>query len=273
MTPPSTQRLAAIASRPSDGRTDRTKQPPRRREALRLGVIGAVASAIAIVVGCSYLVVTPLVLGWWLERQGATVSWEFDLTNWRHGGVTSVTFSPSNGWNPQLGNGDLESLRHLHRVVSLNLAESNKITGKGLAALRGLDYLQELTLDRLVRYRHPDWLLQQAPLTDSCLAHLQALPRLENLGLAGNRITDTGLPQIARMSNLRVLDLCATEVTDAGLIHLEGMKNLTEVNLGATRVTQGGLMRLQSARPDLKIVLECDPAVEEGVKQLRDSYP
>jgi hypothetical protein len=256
MTPPSTQRLAAIASRPSDGRTDRTKQPPRRREALRLGVIGAVASAIAIVVvGCSYLVVTPLVLGWWLERQGATVSWEVDLTNWRH------------------GNGDLESLRHLHRVVSLNLAESNKITGKGLAALRGLDYLQELTLDRLVRYRHPDWLLQQAPLTDSCLAHLQALPRLENLGLAGNRITDTGLPQIARMSNLRVLDLCATEVTDAGLIHLEGMKNLTEVNLGATRVTQGGLMRLQSARPDLKIVLECDPAVEEGVKQLRDSYP
>ena len=45
-------------------------------------------------------------------------------------------------------------LRKLHRVVSLNLAENDRITNKGLAALRGLDSLSELNLERLDRYRH-----------------------------------------------------------------------------------------------------------------------
>ena len=96
----------------------------------------------------------------------------------------------------------------LHRVVSLNLAENDRITNKGLAALRGLDFLSELNLDRLDRFRQPAFRLAiRLRLTDACLVHLQALPRLENLSLAGNLITDQGLSQIAKMANLKILDL------------------------------------------------------------------
>ena len=76
------------------------------------------------------------------------------------------------------------------------------ITDKGLAALRGLDFLAELNLDRLDRYREHLFGRNSVPLTDACLVHLQALPRLEVLTLSGNLITDEGLARIARMTNL-----------------------------------------------------------------------
>ena len=79
---------------------------------------------------------------------------------------------------------------------------------RGWPRLRGLDFLSELNLDRLNRFRHAQSSSHiRLPLTDACLVHLQALPRLENLSLAGNLITDQGLSQIAAMTNLKVLDL------------------------------------------------------------------
>jgi hypothetical protein len=224
--------------------------------------LATLLAAVAIPVG------RHLVTAWWLESLHGMVQWEMDETNWRQGGVTSVSFAARNWWNVKLSNGELKYLWNLHRVVSLDLAEKDGITTKGLAALRGLEFLSELNLARLDRYR-PDRLGNLVPFTDACLVHLQALPRLEKLGLAGNQITDQGLAQLAKMSKLKTLDLSATEVTDAGLIHLQGMKSLGAVNLGATRVTKEGLTILQTARPDLLIELDTEPAVEEAVKLRR----
>ena len=242
----------------------------RRHEALERGAIACVALTVAaIVVGVSFLVGRHLVTAWWLERLHGMALWDIDRTNWRQGGVTSVTFGSRNSWYRGLSNDDLNYLGKLHRVVSLNLAENDRITNKGLAALRGLDFLSELNLDRLNRFRHAQSSIRTAQLTDACLAQLQALPQLENLSLAGNKITDQGLSQIAAIKNLKVLDLSATEVTDAGLAHLEGMKNLDRVHLGATRVTKEGIAQLRLVRPDLSIEFDIEPAVEQGVKLIR----
>ena len=246
----------------------------RRRDAFRRGLIAAVALTVAaLLVGAFFLVGQHLLTAFWLERQDAMVLWDIDQTNWRQGGVTSVSFAARNSWNARLRDEDLDHFRRLHRVVSLNLAENDRITNKGLSGLRGLDFLAELNLERLDRYRQPPTRLVSIPLTDACLVHLQALPRLENLSLAGNLITDQGLSQIAAMRNLKVLNLSATEVSDAGLVHLEGMRNLERVDLGATRVTKEGIAQLRLARPDLSIELETEPAVEQAVRAIRGLDP
>jgi hypothetical protein len=164
---------------------------------------------------------------------------------------------------------DLRYFLNLHRVQSVSLAECGVITDNGLATLRGLNLLTELNLARLNQYRYAQFGVNQTRLTDACLVHLRSMPRLENLSLSGNQITDQGLSQIAELTNLKVLDLDATEVSDAGLIHLQGMKSLQSVNLAATRVTIQGVTKLQDARPDLSIIMETEPAVEEGVKLRR----
>jgi Leucine Rich repeat len=242
-----------------------------RRDVLRRGVVVAVALSVAVLVlGLFAFVVTRLVAQWWIESQGGQVVWEIDKANWRHGGSTTVSFRSNRVWQARLGNDELSHLHRLNHVVSLDLSENDRITNKGLAKLRGLNFLTELDLARLDRFREPRFGSSFRPLSDACLVHLRALPRLEDLTLAGNLITDTGLAEIAQIKTLKKVDLEATGVSDAGLVHLEGMKNLEVVRLGATRVTKEGIAQLRMVRPDLKVELESDPIVEEAVKQIRE---
>jgi Leucine Rich repeat len=242
----------------------------RRSELIRTAVVAALAVTLAtLIVGGWLFVGTHLVAAWWLEKHQALIVWDIDKTNWRQGGATSVSIAAGRFSFSRITDADLDHLHRLHRVVSLNLAESDSITNKGLTALRGLDFLTELDLDRLNRYRYFRIGMRSAPLTDACLVHLRALPRVERLSLAGNLINDQGLSQIVGMTSLKTLDLSATEVGDAALTYLERMKSLKTVNLGATRVTKAGIAQLMLARPDLTIATDVDPAVAEGVKMLR----
>jgi Leucine Rich repeat len=245
---------------------DLLTRPKALRHALALAlfiVLAPLFAAISIGVG------THLVTAWWFQSLHCRVAWEMDETNWLHGGATSVSYGWRNAWNQVFGDADLKHLRKLFRVVKLDFAECDKITNAGLASLSGLEFLSELNLARLNRYRHARYGFTSAPLTDACLIHLKSLPRLETLSLAGNQVTDRGLSQIARIANLKSLDLEATEISDAGLVPLVRMKNLKAVYLGATRVTKEGIAELQMARPDLTIDLDVEPAVEEGVKLRR----
>jgi hypothetical protein len=263
----------------SAGPSSQSFAPPERerlegRRALRLAVVAGLFLVFASLFGAfSIRVGTHLVAAWWFKSLHCFVGWEVHETNWREGGTTSVSYGWKNSWNPKFSDDDLDHLRKLLRVVKLDLAECNTITNAGLAKLRGLDFLTELNLERLNRYRYARYGAPWDLLTNACLVHLQALRGLEKLTLAGNLITDSGLSQIATITNLKTLDLEATEVSDAGLICLAGMKNLEVVNLGATHVTKEGLAKLQMARPDLTIELDVEPAVEEGVKLRRGIAP
>jgi Leucine Rich repeat len=244
------------------------------RRALRLALgVGLCLVFATLFAAFSIRVGRHLVAAWWFESLHCTVAWEIDDTNWRHGGATSVSDRSPNLRRANINDDDLDHVKELLRIVKLELAECDKITNTGLARLRGLDFLAELNLARLNRYRYARFGAISTPLTDACLIHLQPLRGLEKLTLAGNRITDKGLSQVASMANLKSLDLEATEVSDLGLVYLEGMRNLKSVNLGATRVTKEGLAKLQTARPDLTIELDVEPAVDEGVKLQRGVNP
>jgi hypothetical protein len=231
----------------------------------RISIVALSVALAALMVGLSMTVGTHLVSAWWLGSLGCAVDWEIDASNWRHVGVTSVSHARFT-LNRKLSDRDLKYVRNLHRVISVSLPASDEITDKGLKDLSGLDLLTELNLERLDRFRHARFGVNSAPLTDACLVHLQALPRLEILTLAGNLITDQGLTEIAKMPRLKVLDLNATEISDAGLVNIERMRNLETINLGATRVTKAGVANLRMTRPDLSIELDTDPVVEEAVK-------
>ena len=164
---------------------------------LRLGLIVGVSVSLAtLVVVAASFVGTHLAAKWWFEGHQGLVDWEIDDTNWRQGGVTSVSFAPRRFSLSVLGDADLDHLHRLFPVVSLNLADNREITDKGLAKLRGLDFLTDLDLDRMDRFRPNGSNIP--PLTDACLVHVRALPRLESLSLAGNQITDQGLSRARR---------------------------------------------------------------------------
>jgi hypothetical protein len=215
---------------------------------------------------------THLVTAWWLESLRCTVEWKIDGTNWKQLGETSVSYDSRNRFDSDFKDQDLDHLSRLFCVAKLDLAECDTITNLGLAKLRGLDFLAELNLARLYRYRYARYGSVSSPLTDACVINLRPLRRLEKLSLAGNLITDAGLSQIATMTNLKSLDLEATDISDAGLVHLMGMKNLKEVHLGGTRVTSAGLTELQMARPDLTIEFDVEPTIEEGLKLRREQF-
>jgi Leucine Rich repeat len=240
----------------------------QRRHRLRTVLVTAIVVALTgLLAGVSIPVGRHLATAWWLEALEGSVYWNVDETNWRQGGETRVSFRARGWgfWNSTFGDGELHFLRNLHRVVSVDLAECDKVTSDGLAKLRGLEFLTELYLARLDRFRYPMSGGRPVPLDETCLAPILGLPRLESLSLAGNLITDRGLAQIAQMVNLKNLDLSATEVSDAGLAVIEGMTNLKHVDLGATRVTTAALAKLQNARPDLEIDVTADPVVEQAL--------
>jgi hypothetical protein len=226
-------------------------------------VLAALFVALAIRAG------THLVTVWWLESLDCTVDWNIDGKNWKQGGETSVSYEWRNLFVAQFNDKDFDHLNRLFRVVKLDLAECERITSTGLMRLHGLEFLAELNLARLNRYRHAQYGSVSTPLTDACVINILPLRRLESLTLSGNLITDGGLSQIATIANLKSLDLEATDVSDAGLVHLMGMKNLKEVHLGGTRVTNEGITKLQMARPDLTIDIDVEPTIEQGIKLRR----
>jgi hypothetical protein len=87
--------------------------------------------------------------------------------------------------------------------------------------------------------------LASSEVTDSSLAHLKGLTRLEELNLSETRISDTGLEHLKGLSQLQQLNLSGTRITDAGLKHLKGLSQLRELNLDGTMVTGTGLANLK----------------------------
>lgn len=83
-----------------------------------------------------------------------------------------------------------------------------------------------------------------AAVTDASLKHIQALPRLQVLCLAGMPVTDVGVAQLGGLAQLKMLVLEGTQVTDAGLKPLGGLARLEWLNLNKTRVTGAGMSRL-----------------------------
>lgn len=76
------------------------------------------------------------------------------------------------------------------------------------------------------------WLLLDGPVTNSGLAHVARLERLQSLKIRCRDVDDDGLVHLAGLTGLRKLELLFCHVEGPGLIHLAGLINLRELDLG-----------------------------------------
>ena len=84
-----------------------------------------------------------------------------------------------------------------------------------------------------------------AKATDSTLAHVGRLTRLEALFAHSSSVSDTA-GAFEGVTNLSQLDLGGSQVTDAGLVHLKGLTKLSLVWLRGTHVTDAGVVDLKA---------------------------
>jgi hypothetical protein len=201
-----------------------------------------------------------------LRGHNVTVDWDINLGNLSTGGVTYVVFRSTRSWQASAVTAvtaeDLQSLRRLNHLRSLDLSGLNLLREDDLAPIAGLVELEELDLSRQLPTAEVGFV--PTPLGDGVLDHVKGLTRLKTLGLANDRITDAGLPKLANLQALEMLDLDGTLVTNAGLDALVGLKGLKTLHVEKTRVTRKGATRFQQKRPDVEVIRESEIFEESG---------
>jgi hypothetical protein len=193
-----------------------------------------------------------------LRSQEFMVDWDINLENFSTGGTTYVALRPGYSWNlKRVTAEDLELLKALKHVKSLDLAGRHLLRDEDLSAIAGLGELQELELSHQVPAGEMIGTVE-IPLTDKVLDHVKGLTGLKTLGLAGDRITDAGLAKLANLQSLEMLDLDGTLVTNAGLDAMVGLKGLKTLRVEKTQVTRKGATRFQQKRPDVEVIREAE---------------
>jgi Leucine-rich repeat (LRR) protein len=161
-------------------------------------------------------------------------------------------------------NDDLQLLRGLPDLETLEIGDKRQVTDDGLVHLAGLKNLRVLYLYRtgvkgegLKHLRGLKRLesisLDGTPATDDAAEQVAQLPRLRWLALHNTRITDEALAHLAKTLSLEELRLSDTDITDEGLLHLHNLKSLKELSLHHTNVTSAGISKLEQALPDCSI--------------------
>ncbi len=115
-----------------------------------------------------------------------------------------------------------DTLRVLH-------LEGSEVSDAGIAALRALGELEELTLGDTRMH--------------GAIADLPAWPRLRTLSLTGLALTDPALPGLAAQASLVALDLSATEIRDPS--PLAALPRLRTLGLAQTRLSPAGAAALK----------------------------
>jgi Leucine-rich repeat (LRR) protein len=153
---------------------------------------------------------------------------------------------------------NLAVLRELSSLLSLDFSESRGLSDMGLAHVKDLRQLQELSLFG-------------TGISDVGMVHLENLHDLRDLNLAGTKISDRGLAHIKDLNQLRRLSLCdAALVTDTGLVHLSGLKNLNRLNLGNIHVSDKGLASLKGFLRLQDLCLSGTDVTDIGLIHLKD---
>lgn len=155
----------------------------------------------------------------------------------------------------KLSDDQMSYLCGLAALESLDLADTS-ITDTGLARLSGLDKLQDLYLDG-------------TRVTDAGLQHLQQFATLKRLSLNGTSITGAGLAQLKGLQKLKILALTNTRITDADLRQLQPIEGLEHLDLTATQITGEGLVHFGGLPKLLHLILGSNQVTDANLKHLR----
>ena len=138
------------------------------------------------------------------------------------------------------------------RTITL---DNRPITDEGLQHVQGLARLEQLRMN-------------STPITNAGLVYLKDLPRMETVELRGTRITDEGLKSLKKHP-LIWLDLSSTFITDEGLKHLKELPRLQQLRLNGVKITDAGIEHLTHL-PSLHLLeLAGTPITDEGMKHVR----
>lgn len=151
---------------------------------------------------------------------------------------------------------DLRILRPVEKTIRrLNLIYT-KLSGPGLANLRGMKSLERLDLGANIDLQDEGLLylrtlssldmlrVWDTKITDRGLYVVESLPKLRWLYLSGTAINGAGLVYLKKLPLLRGLDLRATQITDASLKQLKTQQNLEWIDLSDTQINGKGLTYL-----------------------------
>ncbi len=134
-------------------------------------------------------------------------------------------------YSPDLTDAALASAPKFAGLVRFQLNFSKKVTGEGLAHLKGSN-IQALHLCG-------------TSLADGQLVKLKDLPKLHTLDLTENPITDAGLQVVGGLKQLKFLLLYGVlGVTDAGAKHLEGLTELETLQANGVPFGEAGFASL-----------------------------
>ena len=161
----------------------------------------------------------------------------------------------------------IASLTQLRALVLKKTGfEPQRVGGRGLAALSGLEYLEFLNL-----YGNQ--------LSDADLVHLAKMPQLKTLNLDLLGITDQGLQHLQVLKHLGELSLVYSEgfagpkLTDRGLQSLQTIMELKSLNLTGAKLTDDAVGRLQVHSQLEQLVLVNTGLSDAGLKRLKASLP
>jgi Leucine-rich repeat (LRR) protein len=123
----------------------------------------------------------------------------------------------------------LSHIKEMRQLELLDLSDCNKITSDGLANLKGLTKLRNLSLG--------------SPLiSDSGLQHLAPLTSMVAISFKDCGIGDTHFDALASMSKLKEFDIFKTRAGDRALGTVANAKEITKLKLRDSAVTNQGLM-------------------------------
>ncbi len=105
--------------------------------------------------------------------------------------------------------------------------------------------------------------------TDTGIAHLKRLARLEALVLVGTTVTNDGLRELTGLQRLKRLKISSPNITDEGIPHFLRLRNLEALCVSGTSISEAGVSELRRGLPNCQIVGPADvPDPEEEEQQL-----
>lgn len=139
-------------------------------------------------------------------------------------------------WRPT--DDDFARLAHLTGLVYLIASKSQKVTDRGLAAIRPLRRLRELDL-------------YHSSVTDEGLRHLAGMVELREVHLGATRVEGPGLRWLAGLPHLEKLNLHDTDIDDAAVPLLLAFRGLQRLCVCRTLLSVKGLAALRAGFPHL----------------------
>jgi internalin A len=146
-------------------------------------------------------------------------------------------------------------------IIEVNLGGNKKVTNDGLRELAGLKGIKKLSL------------FFDEQITDAGMAHLKGLTTLEELTLSNTGVGDAGLAELKALTGLKKLSLAgAIRLTDAAAATINGFADLENLSLPST-ITGKGLAKLVGLKKLRHFYLGGGTPGDESVRAIAEYMP